>query len=90
MPCSILLEISVIPNENLKKHVSSFLSPQCVSIRQRTCETDAADENSSFIFTVCVRFVPLYHLKLAYVVLHMVLKRKFYIWLSKEVLETHF
>ena len=37
-------------------------------------EANAAGENSSFIFTVCVKSVPLYHFKLAYV---------FYIWLSK-------
>ena len=38
-------------------------------------------ENSSFIFTVCVRPVPLYHFKLAYVVLHIVVK---------ECFDTHF
>ena len=38
-------------------------------------------ENSSFIFTVCVKSVSLYHFKLAYVVLHMAVK---------EFFETHF
>ena len=44
---------------------------------QRTCEANAADENSSFIFTVCVKSVPLYHFKLAYVVLHIAVKEFF-------------
>ena len=38
--------------------------------RQRTCEVNPAGENGSFIFTLCVKSVPLYHFKLAYVVLH--------------------
>ena len=38
-------------------------------------------ENSSFIFIVCVRSVPRYHFKLAYVILQMAVK---------EVLETDF
>ena len=48
---------------------------------QRTCEANAAGENSSFIFTVCVKSVPRYHFKLAYVVLQMAVK---------EFFETHF
>ena len=43
-------------------------------VEKRTCETNPEVENSSFIFTVCVKSVPLNHFKLAYVV---------YIWLSK-------
>ena len=39
-----------------------------------TCEANAAGENSSFIFTVCVKSVPLYHFKLAHLVLHMAVK----------------
>ena len=42
---------------------------------ERTCEANAAGENSSFIFTVCVKSVPLCHFKLAHVL---------YIWLSKK------
>ena len=49
--------------------------------RERTCEANAAGENSLFIFTVCVKTVPLYQLKLVYVVLHMNVK---------EFIETHF
>ena len=45
--------------------------------KQRTHEADPAVENSSFIFTVCVKSVPLYHFKLAYVVLHMAVKEFF-------------
>ena len=48
---------------------------------ERTCEANQAGENSSFIFTVCVKAVPLYHFKLAYVVLDMTVK---------EFFETHF
>ena len=47
---------------------------------ERTCEANVAGENSSFIFTVCVKSVPLYHFKLACVVLHMA---------GKDFLETH-
>ena len=45
-----------------------------VSMPKRTCEANEVDENSSFIFTVCVKSVPLYHFKLAYVVLQMAVK----------------
>ena len=48
---------------------------------QRTREADAAGENSSLTFTVCVKSVALYHFKLAYVLLRMAVK---------EVFETHF
>ena len=41
---------------------------------QMTCEANAAGENSSFIFTVGVKSVPLYHFKLACVILHMAVK----------------
>ena len=34
-----------------------------------TFEANQAGENSLFIFTVCVKSVPRYHFKLAYVVL---------------------
>ena len=40
-----------------------------------------AGENSSFIFTVCVKSVPLYNFKFAYVVVHMAVNKFF---------ETHF
>ena len=40
-------------------------------------KANAAGENSSIIFTVCIKFVPLYHFKLAYVVLHMTVKEFF-------------
>ena len=41
---------------------------------QRTCQANPAGESSSFIFTVFVKSVRLYHLKLAYVVLHVAVK----------------
>ena len=37
----------------------------------KTFEANPAGENSLFIFILCVKSVPLYHLKLAYVVLMM-------------------
>ena len=43
-------------------------------VLERTCEANLAGEDSSFIFTVYVKFVPPYHFKLAYVVLHMAVK----------------
>ena len=45
--------------------------------RQRTCEANAGGENSSFIFTVCVKSVPRYHFRLAYVVQQMAVKEFF-------------
>ena len=44
---------------------------------KRTYEANPVGENSSFIFTVCVKSVPLYHFKLAYVVLRMAVKEFF-------------
>ena len=44
---------------------------------QRTCVANPAGENSSSIFTVCVKSVPLYHFQLAFVVLHMTVKEFF-------------
>ena len=41
---------------------------------KRTCKANAAGENSSFIFTVCAKSVPLNHFKLAYVILQMAVK----------------
>ena len=49
--------------------------------QQRTCEANPADENNSFIITVCVKSVPLNHVKVAYVVLYMAVK---------EIFKTHF
>ena len=44
---------------------------------QKTGEADRAGENSSFIFTVCIKSVPFYHFKLACVLLHMAVKKFF-------------
>ena len=41
---------------------------------QRTCEANPASENGSVIFRVCLKPVSFYYFKLAYVVLHMVVK----------------
>ena len=44
---------------------------------QSTCEANPVGENSSFIFTVRVKSVPLYHFKLAFVALHIAVKECF-------------
>ena len=44
---------------------------------KRTCEANAAGENRLFILAVCVKSVLFYHFKLAYVVLHMAVKKFF-------------
>ena len=41
---------------------------------KRTCSANQAGENSSFIFTVCVKSVPRYYFKLVYVILQMAVK----------------
>ena len=49
-----------------------------VPLIQRTCyKANQASENSSFIFTVCVRSVLRYHFKLAYVILQVAVKEFF-------------
>ena len=57
--------------------VIAYYNAEIEVLSERTCEADQAGENSSFIFAVCVKSVPLYHLKLAYVVLHIVVKEFF-------------
>ena len=44
---------------------------------ERTCSANQAGENSSFIFTVCVKSVPRYHFELAYEILQMAVKEFF-------------
>ena len=63
--------------ECMNVSVNQFLLSIHNSNGYPTCEVhkgpdaNAASENSRFIFTVCVISVPLYHFKLAYVVLYM-------------------
>ena len=54
-----------------QKHKDTFI---IMTHTQRTCEVNTAGENSSFIVTVCVKSVLLYHFKLAYVVIHTAVK----------------
>ena len=56
---------------------------ECSCLRQRTCEANAAGENSSFTFTVYVKSVPRCHFQLAYVVLQMAVKEFFEIHFYK-------
>ena len=44
---------------------------------ERTCEANPTGENSSFIFTVCVKSVSICHFKHACVVLHTAVKDLF-------------
>ena len=66
---STLLHFAII----LFLHIMEFFTFSS----ERTCETNPLVENSSFIFTVCIKSAPLYHVKLAYVVLHMAVKEFF-------------
>ena len=50
--------------------LKSSITKKAYVARERTCEANPASENSLLIFTVCVKSVPIYHAKLAYVVLH--------------------
>ena len=58
------LKLALKEARNTDYNLSHFEYPREM---KRTCEADPAGENSSFIFTVCVKSVPPYHLKLAYV-----------------------
>ena len=51
-----------------------FLRILKIPVVKRTCEANPAGENSSFIFSVCIKSVPLYHSKIACVVLHTAVK----------------
>ena len=77
--------ISQHPNQPFPPLLDMLLYRYCIgtveSACQRTCEANAAGENSSFIFTGCIESAPLYHFKLACVVLQMTVK---------EFFETHF
>ena len=63
---------------NFERHVQfPWYKILLLNENKKTCKANPAGENSSVIFTVCVKSVPLYHFKLAYVVLHMAVKRFF-------------
>ena len=55
----------------------SFNGIQLYIVNLRTCEANLVGENCSFIFTVSVKSVSLYHFKLAYVMLQMAVKEFF-------------
>ena len=57
--------------------VNRSLKADCTDFTRGSAEESTAGENSSFIFTVYVKSVPLYSFKLAYVVLHMAVKEFF-------------
>ena len=64
-------------NKGLRQNVPIFFIKGIAKDKQRTCAANAAGENSTFIFTVCDKSVPLYHFMFAYVVLHMAVKEFF-------------
>ena len=66
-----------------------FQSPSGRFLSKGPVEANQAGENSSFIFTVCVKSVPRYHFKLAYVILQMAVK-EFLIPTSKNGYIGHF
>ena len=76
-PCDIPSQQcgNVCDQHDHTKFVFWFLSN--ITAQQRTCEANPVGKNSSLIFTVCVKYVPLYHFKLAYVVLYMAVKEFF-------------
>ena len=51
------------------------------ALPKKTCEANPAGENSSFIFTVSIKSVPLHHFKLVHPVLHVAVKELFEIQL---------
>ena len=55
---------------------------------QRTCEANPADENSSFIFTVCIKSVSFY-VKLGYIVLYALCRSKNILEPTKEKMEKY-
>ena len=69
----------------MKDHIAQLICEEHVRVecglpsprQKKTCENNAAGGNSSFIFTVCVKSVPLYYFKLACVVLQMAVKEFF-------------
>ena len=71
-PWDILLMLLIFCLKMQKNHISFSL----YAIK-RTRLANQAGENSSFIFTVCVKLVPRYHFKLACVILQMAVKEFF-------------
>ena len=78
--CSLKPFWSFISSFSLKNQLK-FLKTVFGPISNCSLKANAAVENSSFIFTICIKSVPLYHFKLGYVVLHMAVK---------EFFQTHF
>ena len=66
---------------NLNLPARVFQLPCQIRLLTKNFEANPAGQSSSFIFTVCVKSVPHYHFRLAYVVPHMAVK---------EFFETHF
>ena len=68
-------------NEKYLIHGRAMAAISKFSLQIFKMNFNPAGENSSFIFTICVKSVPLYHFKLAYVVLYVAVK---------ELFKTHF
>ena len=75
--------ITKIVNRNLKRKLQKKyrLLSYVRASNLKDCKANTAGENSSFIFTVCVKSVPLYHFQHACVALQMAVE---------ECFETHF
>ena len=74
--CHKILHLSFLQEKQERTVV--YVSHECyvefLNVSKRTCEANPAGENSSFIFAVRVKSVPLYYFKLAYVVQHKAVK----------------
>ena len=68
----LLLGCLPIPFDSLT--VSVIIRFIASALSKKTCQANQASENGLFIFTVCVRSVPSYHFKLAYVILQIAVK----------------
>ena len=60
-------------NDGSKQVPKYDCDPDTEPVEAKTTD-NVSDEISSFIFTVCVKSVPFYHFKLAYVILHIAVK----------------
>ena len=75
--CTIVSDLCHLNERVPNSHIIVMLAVSHDVRAKRTCEANPAGENRSFIFTVYVKSVPLYHVKLDYLVLYMGAKEFF-------------